>query len=505
MVAHSALSPETRKQLDEMPNCYAGGGYIEDRDKLNDADSKMNGQGKAKSNEPTYKGYESEGRRAPGKKKTYEEAMHDLIAKPYADGGEVEEPDSFFANSVLSTPADRQQELQQQAVSPQAMTNMSPAPAAGFQPPQEQLQNPQLAQPQEEQQQQVQGLPNAGIGGYASAINQEAKTVGAQGAQETKAIQEHQSAMAKLAQDSDAHMQSIIGERQKVMDDYKAGHIDPKHFWNSKSTGEKIMVGIGLILGGLGASANGGHNVVLDMINKRIDQDIDAQQQEMGKKQNLMTALTQQLGDVKEAAMMAKLIKADQLTDQINLAAAQAKDPIAKARAMQSVQLWNMKYTLPLQQQLAQKQAVKKLPPDVAVNFLPKEQQEHARKALAEYKVADTARLSAIEGLKKQYELTRVGNRMTSNPIEVSQRIDSARLSTFPLGKALFNNLSETDKETLSKALDVGTLTTEKALQEKINTINRMSGTGLQGPAQTLQSYGINVSNLQGNGFTPRK
>lgn len=62
--------------------------------------------------------------------------------------------------------------------------------------------------------------------------------------------------------------------------------VDPDRFWNSKSTGDKIMVGLGLLLGGVGSGLTGGANPVIDMINKAIDRDLAAQ------KVDLETALT---------------------------------------------------------------------------------------------------------------------------------------------------------------------------------------------------------------------
>lgn len=49
--------------------------------------------------------------------------------------------------------------------------------------------------------------------------------------------------------------------------------VDPNHYWNSKSTGSKVLAGIGVFLSG----AEAGRNTAMDQINKAIDRDIDAQ------------------------------------------------------------------------------------------------------------------------------------------------------------------------------------------------------------------------------------
>lgn len=57
-----------------------------------------------------------------------------------------------------------------------------------------------------------------------------------------------------------------------------AQQIDPNHWWNSKSTGGKILAGIGMILGGMGGGlAHTGRNPAMEVINNAISNDIDAQ------------------------------------------------------------------------------------------------------------------------------------------------------------------------------------------------------------------------------------
>ncbi len=58
----------------------------------------------------------------------------------------------------------------------------------------------------------------------------------------------------------------------------KEAEVDPDRWWNNKSTGGKILAGVGMFLGGVGGGAQGtGRNVALEVMNKAIDDDMRAQ------------------------------------------------------------------------------------------------------------------------------------------------------------------------------------------------------------------------------------
>ncbi len=57
-----------------------------------------------------------------------------------------------------------------------------------------------------------------------------------------------------------------------------AEQIDPDRYWNNKSTGGKILAGIGLVLSGMGGGMTGSNrNLALEQMNKAIDDDMNAQ------------------------------------------------------------------------------------------------------------------------------------------------------------------------------------------------------------------------------------
>ncbi len=58
----------------------------------------------------------------------------------------------------------------------------------------------------------------------------------------------------------------------------RAEKIDPDHWWNEKSTGAKILAGVGMILGGAGGGlGRTGRNPAMDVMNSAIQNDMDSQ------------------------------------------------------------------------------------------------------------------------------------------------------------------------------------------------------------------------------------
>lgn len=100
--------------------------------------------------------------------------------------------------------------------------------------------------------------------------------------QEKEILQKQQA--QQIAQD-EVQKQKVekLAQRQKKLEEQIAAEdmemkkIDPNRFWNSKTTGQKIMAGIGMVLAGMGAGAAGGRNTALDIIQGQIDDDIRAQ------------------------------------------------------------------------------------------------------------------------------------------------------------------------------------------------------------------------------------
>ncbi len=111
-------------------------------------------------------------------------------------------------------------------------------------------------------------------------------------------------------QESKAKFESDWSSKARAMDDitkqlqgqdFTAPKIDAGRFWNSRTTGDKVLAGLAIALGAWGQGLTGAKsNVALDMINQAIDRDVDEQ------KQNVATE------------MQGKQQKAQNLRDQIS-------------------------------------------------------------------------------------------------------------------------------------------------------------------------------------------
>lgn len=126
-------------------------------------------------------------------------------------------------------------------------------------------------------------------------------------------------------------------EVQSVVDDMKKDKIDPNAYINNMGTGQRIASAIGLVLGGMGGGLTHQENPAAKFLNDQINRDIEGQKMNMGKKQNLLSALEKQYGNQQDALKMAHSIYSAKLIDQINEEAAKAGTTLAQARAQQLI------------------------------------------------------------------------------------------------------------------------------------------------------------------------
>ncbi len=85
----------------------------------------------------------------------------------------------------------------------------------------------------------------------------------------------------RIAAEAHAQGQAILAKHQAVQDEMArvTGNVDPDRYWASRSTGGKIAGALALVLGAVGAGADG-VNRAAGMIDKAIDRDIEAQKAE---------------------------------------------------------------------------------------------------------------------------------------------------------------------------------------------------------------------------------
>lgn len=144
-----------------------------------------------------------------------------------------------------------------------------------------------------------------------------------------------QQEMAARQKQYDAEVKGFMGEFDRAVDDFKNAKIDPQRFWNSRSDGQKVSAMVGLILGGIGSGLTGGPNQALQVIEKAIDRDFEAQRMEMGKKQNLVAMLHQKFGTMDAAQNAFRMYKAAEISAYANKTAAQLGGAQARMHAAQ--------------------------------------------------------------------------------------------------------------------------------------------------------------------------
>lgn len=85
------------------------------------------------------------------------------------------------------------------------------------------------------------------------------------------------------------------------------GKIDPNHYWNNKGTGGKIAAAVGLIFGGIGAGLTHQPSAALEIMQKAIQNDIEAQVQDKSNTMSLYKIGLEKYRDSRAAQQFATL------------------------------------------------------------------------------------------------------------------------------------------------------------------------------------------------------
>ena len=98
-----------------------------------------------------------------------------------------------------------------------------------------------------------------------------------------------------------SEMDNLQTEYDNAVSDLGANVVDPKRYWKNKDAGDKILASIGIMLGALGGTLSGSNdNIALDLINREIDRDINAQMNEYQKKKDSVSALNTKWGQIQQ-------------------------------------------------------------------------------------------------------------------------------------------------------------------------------------------------------------
>lgn len=173
---------------------------------------------------------------------------------------------------------------------------------------------------------------------------------------EKTGIEQGAAAQSKGYQDTARAIGENLMQQKAAMDAYKleadkitqqndqlfhavaSSKVDPNHFWNSKTTGGKIMATIGVLLGGIGGGANGtNQNQALITLQNHIQQDIEAQKLDQSNKMNLYKMGLERYRNAQSAQQFATLQSNALLQGQLQKIAASTGNQQAQATAQQLI------------------------------------------------------------------------------------------------------------------------------------------------------------------------
>lgn len=125
---------------------------------------------------------------------------------------------------------------------------------------------------------------------------------------------------------------------QRAVDEYGRTGIDPNRYWANASTGQKVLAGIGLLFGALGAGHDG-VNKSVGIINQAIDRDIDAQKENLAVKgrtaemrKGILGAMFAQFQDEDQALQATGEAYRKHAATLMDEMAARTQDPIRQAQ-----------------------------------------------------------------------------------------------------------------------------------------------------------------------------
>ncbi len=335
-----------------------------------------------------------------------------------------------------------------------------------------------------------------GIHEQKAGLEQQALAEAQQGKNQAAILQAQAAQQQEQINTFQSHNADLENERQNFMKDVQNNHIDPQHYMNSLDTGGKISTAIGLILGGLGGG--GTSNQALTFLNSQIDNDIKAQQAELGKKENLLSANLKQFGNLRDATSMTKVMMSDLMSNKLQQAAAQAQGPLAKARALQAIGAINAN-SAATQSQIAMRKtllggmAQGQIPPEQVIrSIVPEHEQAKAYEDLKEAQTIVKAKDRILTAYDQLAKLQTVGSRVSS-PRQSTKQINAIIGAVVPgLSKETAGKFTEQDAKFIEDIMPTVGNTDETNRKNRAQLLKLVSEK-TQFPR--LKAYGIDLSN----------
>ena len=542
-IAHAALDKNHQKQLKKLPMALANGG---------EAPGESDEEYKARLNKtltrntedaPTPELVKDDTRREEGTsalagafkagggeiKDPYTPIKKENYKKPlkFAHGGgtpgESDEEDNTDDGEVTEDNTDDSSQPQAPVTinlntAGQPTANIDPSllnPKAVQQPLPSQQESTQQPITQQPAQQQPVTSPSDPYGVQAQqealqkgiAMQMSAQDLGAGGVQklakaQSDILQQQIAQQNQQLQTAQQHYNDYNSDANMIIKNIQDQKIDPNRVWNDKSTLGKIGTVIGLALGGLSAGWNKTENPALKLFNQQVEQDLEAQKANLGKQQNLLSALNQHYGNQVEADNMFKVIQGQQIASMIDQAGAQAKTPQAQAAAMQAKGQILAQNAQVLGHMAAQKTALsgiggsqqQQMDPAQAVPFLvPPDQQKEVFKEISQAQNAAKNKDAFLQAFDKAVSENTVLGRLTRAGF-TPPSIKAMNMLSLPLIHDLEGRVNEYEQKTVQDNMpelgdkDSTVAAKRKAMEDFFD--QKMA-------APTAKGFGIDLSKFQ--------
>lgn len=343
-----------------------------------------------------------------------------------------------------------------------------------------------------------------GLGTLAAGYKAEEEAISNAGQQESKIYESGYgkgSEFRTRLDEIDSNLKGYQTQQQQIIDDLKNSQITPQTMFSNKGTWGKISTALGVLAGGISMGLTGAKtNPVVDFIDREIENDLQAQKADVGRKENLLASLMRQGMNEREAANIVKFKATSLVQGQLEVLAAKTKSPIAKARLLQQIGTLQAKYA-PLQQELAQQQYVRaglkagKIDPAVAIGqIVPKEERKQADEDLEMV----NGYQQAVKDVRAAFDRVRDIGPLSANTPGFTEgtTIDAAKaeiVQTIRSNMKGQGSLSDQEVKDAITPLLFSSFTTKKQLDVKLNSILNILSKKVAGGATRLKRWGIPI------------
>lgn len=331
----------------------------------------------------------------------------------------------------------------------------------------------------------------AGEIGYGKALEQEAATI--------------QQQFQKDQEEAD----TVLKQGRLYADQALAATPNPdqirQKFWDDKSTGQKMLAGIGLVLG---AFSPDGVNRAVQIMQGQIDQNIKAQEQKaerlgrMSEQQNTLYSQLRQKGlDKMQASLAMKDLMYKDVSMQLQKQAQNTTNAVAKAniaKAVMDIEESRMRlgqeYVSRKQQERAlmggdsggMQQRFAKLRATV-----PKELQGEAIKELGKYDAIQSS-LGQLDAVMDRFDKLQTVKNRAGNPIQSDSLLETAEADLFPIVKAVVGEkMTDADARILIKPYLPKLLDSAETKAQKKENLKSALKANIAGNTPILSGYGL--------------